>query len=335
MASVFTAMVIETPHRRGLKNHSESKGVGTGIYYPSASPPTRPLDHCGHTIRSRNRSDARAMKSRIWLLGTCLLVGMTLSACSPSWIRQPETGFHASLDGSFRYGNISGFLQIPKGGGVGSTSNDRPRFNEIGIHQAPIGDAALTLGWDNNEIYAGARFVRLSGKDTLSSTLISNGTTFPAGSPVNANTQLDWYRGGYAYRLSYGNDEGARMSFYPAAGFALFSFDYRLDSPASLTAARSFAKAAPQLGFRAEWSPGGPFSLSADLLSSLAFSTLPLLFSTDLTGGYQLWGQANHGAQVYLGLGYEMIQCEDNQSVPNHIKANIGPELVVGLKLSF
>jgi len=260
---------------------------------------------------------------------------MTVSGCSQSWVRQPETGFHASFDGSFRYGNISGFLQIPKGGGAGSTSSDRPKFNEIGINQAPAGDAALILGWDNNELYAGARFVRLSGKDTLSSTLISNGTTFPAGSSVSANTQLDWYRGGYAYRLSYGNDEGARASFSPAAGFALFNFDYRLNTPGGPTAARSFAKAAPQLGLRAEWSPGGPFSLSADLLSSLAVSTLPLLFSTDLTGGYQLWGQANHGGQVYLGIGYEMIHFKDNQTVPNHIKADIGPELVVGLRIRF
>jgi hypothetical protein len=275
------------------------------------------------------------MKSNVWFAGTCLFISLTVSACSQSWVRQEETGFHASLDGSFRYGNISGFLQIPKGGGVGSTSNDRPKFNEIGINQAPIGDAALTLAWDNNELYAGARFVRLSGNDTLSSTLISNGTTFPAGSPVSANTQLDWYRGGYAYHLSYGNDQGTRVSFYPAAGFALFNFDYKLNSPGGLTAARSFAKAAPQLGLRAEWSPAGPFSVSADLLSSLAFSTLPLLFSTDLTGGYQLWGQANHGGQVYLGIGYEMIHFEDSQTVPNHIKANIGPELVVGLKLSF
>jgi hypothetical protein len=275
------------------------------------------------------------MKLKLRLLGTCLIVGLTVLACSQSWVRQQETGFHASLDGSFRYGNISGFLQIPKGGGVGSTSNDRPKFHEIGINQAPIGDAGLTLGWGNNELYADARFVRLSGNDTLNSTLISNGTTFPAGSHVSANTQLDWYRGGYAYRLSYGNDQGTTVSFYPAAGFVLFNFDYGLNGPGGLTAARSFAKGAPQLGLKAEWSPGGPFSVSADLLSSLAFSTLPLLFSTDLTGEYQLWGQANHGGQVYLGIGYEMIHFEDSQTVPNHINANIGPELVVGVKVSF
>jgi len=289
----------------------------------------------GRFYSLRDRNGGRIVKWKIWLSEACLFVVMAISACSQNWVRQEETGFHASMDGSFRYGNINGFLQIPKGGGVGSTSNDRPKFSEIGIHQAPIGDAGLTLDWNNHELYAAARFIRLSGADTLSSTLISNGTTFPAASPVSADTRLDWYGGGYAYRLSFHNDEGARASFYPAVGFALFNFDYNLDTPGGLTAARSFAKAAPQLGLKAEWSPGGPFFVSGNLLSSLAFSTLPLLFSTDLTGGYQLWGQANHGGQVYLGIGYEMIHYEDNQTVPNHIKANIGPELVVGFKLSY
>jgi hypothetical protein len=129
------------------------------------------------------------MLSKMWFPGTCLSLGLILSACSQSWVRQaPETGFHASLDGSFRYGNITGFLQIPSGGGSGTTSNERPKFHEIGINQAPIGDVSLGLEWDNNAIYAGARLVRLSGKNTLSSTLISNGTTFPAGSLVSAST---------------------------------------------------------------------------------------------------------------------------------------------------
>ena len=276
------------------------------------------------------------MPSKIWLPGTCLSLGLILSACSQSWVRQePETGFHASLDGSFRYGNINGFLQIPSGGGSGTTSNERPKFHEIGINQAPIGDVSLGLEWDNNAIYAGARLVRLSGKNTLSSTLISNGTTFPAGSLVSASTQLDWYGGGYEYRLSYGNKEGAYVLVYPSIGFGLLSFDYRLTSPGVFPADRSFSKAAPQLGSRLEWSPGGPFFLSGEVISSLPFSTLPLLFSTDLTVGYQFWGRADRGARVFLGVGYDMIHSEDNQRVSNHIKANIGPELVVGLRVRF
>jgi hypothetical protein len=166
--------------------------------------------------------------SEIWLPGTCLLLGLILSACSQSWVRQePETGFHASFDGSFRYGNISGFLQIPRGGGSGTTSNERPTFHEIGIDHAPVGSPSLTLEWGNHEIYAGANFVRLSGKNTLGSTLISNGRTFPAGSSVDSSAQLDWYRGGYQYRLSYKKSEGATVSLYPFIGFGLLNFDYK------------------------------------------------------------------------------------------------------------
>jgi hypothetical protein len=38
---------------------------------------------------------------------------------------------------------------------------------------------------------------------------------------------------------------------------------------------------------------------------------------------------------AYLGIGYDRINEEDNQSVPHHIKASIGPEVVVGLKVNF
>lgn len=249
---------------------------------------------------------------------------------------QGQTGFHASLDGQFRYGNISGFLQIPQGGGVGSTSNDRPTFHEIGINQAAIGAPSLTLGWNNHNIYAVARIISLSGSDVLNTTLISNGTTFPAGTHVNASTQLNWYGGGYEYRFVYKyNNEGAAVSFYPAIGFAVFNFDYNLKGTGGLSAARGFNMGAPQLGLKSEWTPGGPFLLSAGVLSSLPFATLPLLLSVDLTGGYQLWGRSDHGGMVYLGIGYDLIDEEDNQKVPNHIRASIGPEVVVGLKVAF
>src|SRR5215813_13257430 len=71
---------------------------------------------------------------KMWLFGTSFLVGVIAFDCSPIWAQDsPETGFHASLDGEFRYGNIEGFVQIPRGGGAGTTSSQRPTFSEIGI----------------------------------------------------------------------------------------------------------------------------------------------------------------------------------------------------------
>ena len=88
--------------------------------------------------------------------------------CSQVWAQDHgETGFHASLDGEFRYGNIKGFVQIPRGGGAGTTSSERPKFDEIGIDQAAIGAPSVTLGWNNHNIYGLARIIRLSGSDVL------------------------------------------------------------------------------------------------------------------------------------------------------------------------
>jgi len=277
------------------------------------------------------------MSSTKWHIGIFVFVGIAASL-TYSPVRgqdQPATGFHFSLDGQFRYGNISGFVQIPRGGGAGTTSNERPKFDELGISQAAIGVPSLTLGWNNHNLYSGASIIRLSGSNTLSSTLVSNGTTFPAGTSVSSDIQLDWYRFGYEYHFTYKYSQSSALSFYPAIGGALFNFDYNLKGISGLSAARSFEKAAPQLGLTSEWNPEGRFSLSGGVFSSLAFSTLPLLLSVDLTGGYQLWGSPDHGGIAYLGIGYDLIDEEDNQKVPNHIRASIGPEVVVGLKLRF
>ena len=270
-------------------------------------------------------------------VGICVLVGITTSLTySRAWEQdQREMGFHFSLDGQFRYGNISGFVQIPRGGGVGTTSNERPKFDELGINQAAIGDPSVTVGWNDHNLYGGASIIRLSGSNTLSTTLISNGTTFPAGTSVNADIQLDWYRFGYEHRFTYEYNPASVFSFDPAIGVALFNFDYKLKGIGDLSAARSFEKAAPQLGLRSEWNPEARFSLSGGVFSSLPFSTLPLLLSVDLTAGYQLWGSPDHGGVVYLGIGYDRIDEEDSQNVSNHIKASIGPEVVTGLRLRF
>ena len=97
------------------------------------------------------------MASKMWLFVTSLFVGIIVFDSQVLAQDSPETGFHASVDGQFRYGNIGGFVQIPRGGGVGTTSNERPKFDEIGINQAAIGAPSLTLGWDNHNVYGVAR----------------------------------------------------------------------------------------------------------------------------------------------------------------------------------
>lgn len=283
---------------------------------------------------SRNRR-VRRFGLIIGFLVVSLGVGTFVSVCSADWIRQKgEKRFQPSLDGKFLWGPINGFVQIPTGGQPGSTSVDRPTFEELDINFVSMGDIAGGLGWTDHALYGGARLIRLSGDSVLTRPLVSQGITFPAGSPVSSDIQLDWYRGGYRYRFAYANEEGDQISFAPAVGFALLNFDYELRGTTG-AAQRGFTEGALQLGVEGDWSPKGPFSVSAGIMSTLPVSDWPLIFSIQATGGYQLWGEGDRGGRVVLGIGFDRIQFEDDQTIPNKIDANLGPLLLVGLEVSF
>ena len=271
----------------------------------------------------------------IGFLVVCLGVGTFVSVCNAEWIRQKgEKKLRASFDGSFRYGPVSGYVQIPTGGQPGSTNKNRPDFDELDINTVVMGDLAGGLGWADHGLYGGARLVRLSGDTVLSAPLVSQGMNFAAGSPVDADIRLDWYRGGYKYRFLFANDDGDTISFAPAVGFVLLDFDYELQGTTA-KASRGFKEGAASLGLDGEWNPEGPFSVSAGILSSLPVSDWPFIFSIQATGGYQLWGEADRGGVAYLGIGFDHIDFEDDQIVPNKIQADMGPLLVVGIKVGF
>jgi hypothetical protein len=272
-----------------------------------------------------------------WIMGVVIGLVTFASLCgyANGWDRQDEKGLWISPEASFRYGEVHGYLQTPRGGSPGTTSTHRPTFREVGITGAPMADVSVTAGLQNHALYAGARLVYLSGSDVLDSPLVSHGTTFPAGSPVKSNVQLNWYRVGYQYHFLYSNDEGAAFGFYPAVGLVLLDFKYKLSGPGGLSAGRSYIQPAPQIGLDCEWRPKGRFSVSGGVTSSLPFSNMPFILSTEVVGKFRLWGTEGSRGLAFLGIGYDRVEYKDKQDVPNHIKADMGPEVIVGLEVNF
>src|SRR3954469_7576102 len=72
--------------------------------------------------------------------------------------------FHLTLETSWLYGPVSGHLQTPSGGRIGTSSPDRPTLGEIGINTASIFDVEAMPARGDHGIYFGFQWVRLSGE---------------------------------------------------------------------------------------------------------------------------------------------------------------------------
>ena len=266
-------------------------------------------------------------------LAIVVLSAILLSGCSGYWTRQPEEGFHAAADAAFLYGPIRGYLQTPAGGNPGTTSHDRPTFDELGIHTAPMVDASVAAGWGAHDFYGGARVIDLSGSSTLTQDLLTHNVPFNAGTAVSSTVQLNWYRIGYDYRWLLRHDE-TTLRLDPAIEAVIWDFNYSISGGGQSTS-RTYLKGSVRLGLRAEWSPRDRFSLSGQLFESIPIPGQPMILTVQGLGGYRLWGAPNRGGTVSLGIGYDLLNHHDLQTVPNHIHAEIGPLLIAGLSVKF
>ena len=258
-----------------------------------------------------------------------IIVAIACSAFAP--LAQADPRF--SLGASYLYGNVDGYVQTPSGGEPGSTSSHRPTLDEIGITNASIYDAQLTAGFSDNEFYAGGQWIRMSGGATLDQTLISQAQTFPAGTHVSSEVDLDWYRVGYRRRIELGNGD---WTLWPGAGAAILDFLYHLNGDGA-TADRSYIKLNAQFGLETEWRPQrGRFSVDLILLASLPITPpLPQMHVEELLVKYRFVESARTELEAHVGVAFEQIYFEDDQHTPNHINADFGPMLVAGLNWHF
>ena len=247
------------------------------------------------------------------------------------------TGLRIDLSGRYMGGEVDGFVQIPKGGEAGTSSERRPTLGELGIDDAAMLDASVTLQWERHIFDAGGRFVRLDSSTTLRRELITHDTTYAPGSRISSEVQLDWYRLGYRYEFLFEADEhGNRLSFAPGIDIVLFDFEYGLDSSAGLHSGRDLLKAGVRVGGVGRWSTGGPLSVEGGAFWGLPFDGTAQIFSLELVGKYRLWGgSGGTSGALYLGVAYDEIEYEDDQTMPNRIEVDMGPLFIAGVEISF
>jgi hypothetical protein len=250
-----------------------------------------------------------------------------------------DNDWRLAVETRYFYAPIDGFLQTPSGGQPGTSSRGRPTFDELGVEHASLFDAELTLGWRQHEVYAGAQLVRVAEDATLDETLVSQANTFPAGSRVEADVRLDWYRAGYAYRIPIdANGDGvAELSVAPSAGIAVLAFDFQLEGEAGASVSRAYTKASPQLGADVRWRLSDRWTIAVEVLSGIPVSDMPFIFLARAEARYRLVDSDAASVDGAVGVGYERIQYDDagKQDLPNDIEAEFGPMLTLGLDIRF
>jgi hypothetical protein len=233
----------------------------------------------------------------------------------------------------YLHGDTDGELQTPQGGNPGSSSSNRPKLDEIGVDDADAFDAAFDLSWRNHHLDLGGQWIELDGSATLHDPLVSRGLTFPSGTDVDADVQLDWYRVGYRYRFDIPIGSMQHLFVAPGVQGVYFDYDYHLDGGGQ-SVNRSFPQAGLRLGGTAEWQPHPFVSIEATGWWGVPIEETARILDVGLVGRLRVL-HLEHGpdAWLHLGVGYERIEFRDEQDMANDIDVEIGPQLSAGIEL--
>jgi hypothetical protein len=265
---------------------------------------------------------------------TTIVCAALLAFSMPLAASRAQDLFRVDGGTSFLLGSIDGYLQTPAGGSPGTTSIDRPTFEELGIKSVHGGDFWADVSYGHHGLYLGGRITHLSGGGTLDEPLVSQSLAFAAGLSVETNIQLDWYRLGYRYLLPF-KWGSTTIELSPSIGATLLDFQYTLTGEGMDGADRSYSKVGAQVGCGLTWTLTKRWSVCGQVLAPIPFSDAPEIRSAQVTLKYSFLEHKGMSISGLVGVGYEQIRYEDGQTVPNEVEANMGPMGVLGLEIRF
>ena len=230
------------------------------------------------------------------------------------------------------YGDVDGFVQIPAGGAPGSTSARRPTLDELGIDSGSVYDIAGAAQKDRHIINLGARLTTLDGSGTLTQDLTSQNEFYPAGTQVESDIQLNWYRLGYLYEIPLvPAQDGSQVFLSPGVQAILLDFDYELNGDGGQRSKRGFTKGGVRLGGTARWQTSERFSLDALAYLGVNLGSTADISSFEIVGRYSF----SKLFSAFGGVAWDQIEFEDSQTVPNRIDIDFCPMAVVGIRFDF
>jgi len=255
-----------------------------------------------------------------------LYFGLIIGLVCHSATAEESSGYDFRISVSSLSGKLEGYLQTPAGGEIGRSDYRRPTFDELDIDKVNQIDLMLQVTKGRHSYSLGATLISLDERTVLAQPLLSQWQTFQSGDPVAADIQLDWYRLGYSYDFS--DLWETSLDFAIGSDISTFDFHYQLDGPTQ-NVNRAYAKTGLRAGLELSYPATDKWTLSATAYNSLPFPNTPSILTMDLNAEYSLWHRNTAGSLLF-GISYHRIDYEDDQEMPNHIRAEMGPLIRLG-----
>jgi hypothetical protein len=232
---------------------------------------------------------------------------------------------------SVNWAQMSGYAQTPTGGQPGTSDLERPTLDELNMNDGFFYDLTLSRRFGRNEVYLGGQLIRLTGNGILEQALITR-IPFAAEQPFDSDLQFDWMRLGVARWYQLGD---LPVWWAVRAEVALLDFGYTFETPSD-SIERSYSKLTGRLGLDVQWEITSRLRMEAAAAASIPLSNSPDITTADASLHYQLF--KNPGAispELFAGVGMMIIDYEDNQTLPNHVRLEAKPIVSLGVEFKF
>ena len=155
---------------------------------------------------------------------------------------------------------------------------------------------------------------------------------FPVGNQFDSDIRFDWYKLGVLYSFL---GQGRMPEISPKLELAFLDFDYALDTPDG-KAHRDYIKVVPRVGAEVKMPLTGMLDLKLEAATSVRFSNMPMISNVAFElGAHVMPKHSPVDARIFSRVGYQRIDYEDNQDLPNHIRLEMKPFPGVGVNIQF
>ena len=221
----------------------------------------------------------------------------------------------------YGYGAVSGYMQTPLGGTPGTATPKRPTLEELGIEETTFTGISIQKGLaePTRRLYMWLISIDMAQSGILGSSFTMR-KEFNAGEPYRVHT---------AYRLSaVGVERDYRERLTLRLELFFMDFGTTLRTPQRVVK-RGYIKPAIRagMGLRLPWLPAELMAMATAPLSSSS----PSLFTVELSTEAAL----THSLTAGMAVDYLLLDYEDDQTLPNHLRLELGPALRLFVGYSF